>query len=609
MNIQNYQSTLISLAMLKVDINRGRSYLDNIVPFVSYVIRGKVIGEVIIKEDVQNEIKNEFGLFIPINSIEGLFNRLTKTGILKRGNKQFFVQKIIKEFSDFESNRSDMERHIGAVINEFMKFSQNRYEKVLTETKASKIILGFLSEFSIECLAAFEKNTPPPMELDIERSEQVLVGSFIKNLKDEFPERFKSFSQIVKGYMLANALFCPTLNDDKFGNVTFYLDTPLIIKFLGLNGDREMTVIKEMVGLLVGLRGTVAIFDHTQEEVSKFIGWLADHGHKIDVRNPAAVEMRKQGKEKSDMIFLRNGFVNDLRQEKIHVKNGPSFHSKNFKYQINETELEGVLQDEIRYTNNPDAVKYDVQSVRSIQVLRKARRVDHLEKSPAVLITSNTSFAKAIRGYESYNGQRNSYNVPSVVTDLDVTNLAWLKSPMQAPKIPEHRLISNAYAMLNPREGVWSKVIEEAEKLHREERVSEEALVALRSDPSLIHAINEQSLGVTDEKILSEVTENYLTKEARERPEKDKQPDKERQIANIDNLSDKVVWIVIVCMLFLILFSFFVYGMPIMNDVTIMNIVIFLAALPAIFGFIPKVRKFVSRKISKFIKERIFNTE
>lgn len=607
---QNYKSTLVSLAMLKARIDGGGSYLDNIIPFVSYVIREKRFEEKIEAEVVQNDIKSEFGIFIPINSILFIFKRLTKQGILKKDYQQFFIERATEEFDNFKSNRSNTERNIVAVINEFVRFSKDRYDKTLTEKKASEITLGFLSEFSIECLAAFEENIPFPMDLEIKQDEQILIASFIKDIQENSPERFNGFVQIVKGHMLANALLCPTLTSDKFGGVTFYMDTPLIIKFLGMNGDVEKTVVTEMIEILVNLKGKIAIFDHTKNEISNFIEWLANHGHKQNIRNPAAVEMRKNGRGKTEMLLLKNQYVDDLREKGIRMINSPPFNQENFKYQIDEGELEKCLKDEIRYFNNPDAVKYDIQSVRSVQVLRKGRNSNHIERSVAVLVTSNKSFAKAVRQHESNPHLSVSYHVPSVIWDSELTNLAWLKFPLRiSQKVPEHRVISNVYAMLNPGEAYWSKVTEAVEKLQQEGVVNEQSLALLRADPSLLQEINERSLGSTDIQSISNATKEILNKITLKQQirikqlKSDIQSHKDKQADNNIAVADKLSWILtsslafILCIILLSMFGF-----------TVIGIAGSVLSIAAFLGFsMSGIRKKVSNIISEFIKKNILD--
>ena len=52
--------------------------------------------------------------------------------------------------------------------------------------------------------------------------------------------------------MLANALLCPDLRNapKSYRGVSFYLDTPILIRLLGLEGELKQTAVRELIGLL-----------------------------------------------------------------------------------------------------------------------------------------------------------------------------------------------------------------------------------------------------------------------------------------------------------------------------------------------------------------------
>ena len=73
----------------------------------------------------------------------------------------------------------------------------------------------------------------------------------------------------VQGHMLANALLCPDLNPDQlFNDVTFYLDTPLIVRLLALEGTRERKAALALIRLLADLGGNIAGDDRLVEAIS-----------------------------------------------------------------------------------------------------------------------------------------------------------------------------------------------------------------------------------------------------------------------------------------------------------------------------------------------------
>lgn len=504
-------STLVSLAMLYERINNHGHYLDNFTPFILHIIRGTSIGDPVDEVAIQQDIKDKFGLFIPNHSITLLLGRLARLGILRKDHGKFLIQRAIEEDLRFEPTRADLERSMTDVVNAFIRFSKDEHKYELNSDRAYEIIFGFLSEFSIECLAASERNTPFPSEVSkLRRKEQVLIASFFKHLQKNHLERFRNFSVVVKGYMFTNSILCPSLTEEKFSKTTFYLDTPIIMNALGLNGDRRKIVANEMINLLRDKEGTLKIFDHTRDEVSSIILWVANNGSDPKEMNPAAVEMRKRKLSRADMMLRHDQFPQDLRSMGIRIEGAPSFERKNFSYQIDENELKEILRTNVRYRpRNPNAVTYDVKSVRAIRVLRQERTFSSLEKATAVFVTSNSSFAYASKQYELQDRPTRVYRVPSVVTDLDVTTIAWLKSSMTS-EIPEQRLIATIYAKLMPEENFWIKALQTAERLRNDDRITEESLLRLRSDLPLMEMFTEKTLGDLNDSDMDDGIENFL---------------------------------------------------------------------------------------------------
>ena len=104
------------------------------------------------------------------------------------------------------------------------------------------------------------------------------------------------------------------------------------------------------------------------------------------------MEARRQGTTKSDLLVLAGQIDDKLEDADIEVLNTPK-HIEDF--QIDESTFEVALVDEVSYLN-PRAREYDINSVRSIYVLRAGAAPMNLERSRAVLVTSNDACSGSI---------------------------------------------------------------------------------------------------------------------------------------------------------------------------------------------------------------------
>ena len=137
-----------------------------------------------------------------------------------------------------ESARVRAKRDINATVNGIIEFARERSKREIDEQRAVAAICAFLARFDISCLKAYLRGTAiPEIEGNDPQAAIVLVSDYVIHISDTDPSRLDSFMVLVQGHMLANALLCPDLNPDQaYNDVTFYVDTPLIVRLLGLEG-------------------------------------------------------------------------------------------------------------------------------------------------------------------------------------------------------------------------------------------------------------------------------------------------------------------------------------------------------------------------------------
>lgn len=471
----NASSTLTSLAMLKVTIDQGGDYLEYFKPFVLHVLN-KYHPDPVVDSKIKEYILSDFGLEIPERTIQIVIKRLSKKYPLR---KQEGVYRIDGRLPDpgIDKRRAEATRHIDKVISGLIEFSQRTGSPISDKSVAIEAICAFLSQFDIICLRAFLRGTTIP-ELKAKReTDIVLVSKYVINLQKTDSEIFNSFIIMVKGHMLANALLAPDLQNapKTYEEVTFYFDTPLLIHLLNLEGQLKQNAAKELVSLLHRLGGKLAIFSHTRHELDRVIVGAANHLESADARGAIVQEARRCSRTKSDLMLLK-GKIDDVLQEfNISIKDTPGYERS---FQIDETAFEEVLQDEVAYYN-PRAKLDDINSVRSIYILRKGLSPSLLERAKAVLVTSNSAFARAAWNYGKKFEQ--SQEVSTVITDFSLANMAWLKVPMGAPALPISELLAYSYAALEPSQEFLNKYMSEIDKLEQEGKITSRDHQLLRS--------------------------------------------------------------------------------------------------------------------------------
>lgn len=492
--------TLTSLAMLKVNIDDGGDYLDYLRPFVLQVLVDQILDPVT-DQAVRDGIRSRFGLEIPARTVQIVLRRLSKSHLLKREHGVYHIVRSLPT-PEIDRKKSEAERHISAVISGLIQFSSQGAKSISHESAAVNATMAFLAEFDISCLRAYLRGTAIPHLEGDHRTDIVLVSEYVTYLQRSDPERFESFSIMVRGHMLANALLCPdlqgALKSSNYRRTTFYLDTPLLVRLLGVEGSAKEDTVKELIALLQRLKGRIATFSHSRRELEDVIRGAAVKIDRPNGRGAIVAEARRRGTTKSDLLFLAGRIDTRLTEAAIEVESTPVYLKQ---FQIDETAFENILDDEVSYYNSR-AREYDINSVRSIYVLRKNTQSLSVENSGAILVTSNSAFSRAAWNYgKQYEVSR---EVSSVITDFSLANMAWLKAPMGAPSLPMTEILAFSYAALQPSPELLDKFLMEIDKLKEQGGITERDHQLLRSDYQAHDELMNLTLG--EEAALTEET-------------------------------------------------------------------------------------------------------
>lgn len=491
-------ATLTSLAMLKVNIDQGTDYLDYLRPFVLQVLVDHR-PDPVTDASVKQHILTDFGLEIPERTVQVVLKRLARKHILA---KETGVYRITEKLPDprIAARKAEAAQQIENVIAGLIAFSKKSAKPLSDTAEAVQALSSFLGEFDISCLKAYLRGTAIPSVSLQRNTDVVLVSQYVLHLQQMDQMRFQCFQVLVQGHMLANALLCPDLVNapQSYKDVVFYLDTPLLLRWLGLEGQYKKDAVEEVVRLVRKLGGTVATFVHTRDELRGVIQGVAKHLDDLDGRGAVLMKARCQNTSRSDLLLLAEQIEEKLEALQVEVMPTPSYIPE---FQIDETVFADILDDEISYYN-PRAKENDINSVRSVYVLRKGKAPLSLETAVAVLVTSNAAFARAAFHYgEKY---KESSAVSPVITDFSLSNMAWLKAPMSAPSLPITEVLSFSYAALELPKPMLEKFLAETEKLEQQGRITARDHQLLRAS----HLVQEELMRLTlgDENALTEQT-------------------------------------------------------------------------------------------------------
>ncbi len=499
--------SLISLAMLKVNAEeKRRDYLDYLIPFIDERLAAgepQQINDLTIRDS----LRTHYGLNFPRQVISLCLKRLHHRGVLARGIYGYSVLHPIKT-GHLEDVRKQTTEKLASLVTNISAFAQNTYGLKWNSDQATEAVAAYLTRFGIECLRAFTTSAPiqqSPASKD--RAAHYVVSAFIREAQASASADFENMLVLVKGHMLANALLCPDLKNaaKKFSNLQVFVDTPLVVRLLGLSGPEAQEAGKELLHLVRQLSGRIAIFSHTAREVHGVLRAAASHLDDPRAHGRLVREMRQRRITPADLLLLASRLDSELMNLGLARVDTPKYLPE---YQVDEKLLEAALDEDIRYLN-PRALQHDINSIRSIYTLRSGKEPVSIEECVAVFVTSNAALAKVAYHF----GQRfeSTREISPVITDFSLANIAWLKMPFAVTDLPKLELVAICYAALTPDERLWRRYVEVADQLKAAGHISPRDHSLLRTSLAVQKELLQLTLG-SEENLTEETVTDILAR-------------------------------------------------------------------------------------------------
>jgi hypothetical protein len=420
---------LTMLAILKVNAERGRGHLDNYLPFIYHCL-SRSGAEVASAQDIQAELKAEFGFEVPQGVLQQLFDRAVKDNKLRLENRAYVVEPGSLDDCDLGEEEGRVRRGHRELIFELATFASEEFDLEWDEGKAESLLMRYVDGFSSKVLSAAVggRDLPAPHELN---EDDFVLHRFTSRIHERHVDLFERLVEVVKGRMLADALyFIPPSEPDlpSLEKVEIYFDGPLLLHVLGYAGAEIQAPYVELVELLKKQGSLLRCFEHSVTEAQEILdaaarkvrtGYVADRFHGDVVAN-----LIRTGSSKSEIELLAERLPNDLLRVGIQPVATPE---RSARLQPDEEKLAKQLQDRIHYANSR-ARDRDLDSLTAIHRLRQGKTFRDLPKCRAILISHNYGVFRVSSRFFRTGGK----SIPLCMYDSAFTTLVWLHEPHES---------------------------------------------------------------------------------------------------------------------------------------------------------------------------------
>lgn len=330
-------------------------------------------------DEVKEAFIKEFGLKVPNHIIKACARVLKNNSeikILKTGEGYKFLKSNfdIEKFSEELLQRKVREENL---VYDLQKYLTEVGVKLGTD-EVRKCFVDFLIA-SNYAYNLFENGSVTATESDEKKiSKEWYISQYLKKAEREKSIQFDYVLDIVQGLMVYVGLcqFSDYNQDreEKFRGTSFYLDTKLMLRYLGYSWPELVQETRELVDLIrKEYKGDICIFQHTYQEIS---GALSNEIHALEYGDDENYELEcfrkinsyKKERFKLDLLKLENKII---EEEKIEIAEDIDVKAdKNERYNLNCEKLIHYIRE-----SNPkwkaNTVYNDVNSINQINIMRR----------------------------------------------------------------------------------------------------------------------------------------------------------------------------------------------------------------------------------------------
>ena len=512
---------MISLAMLKVHWDtRRKDYIDNFVPMVAESIRTSE-HDVVSLPALQQDVRTAFGLRLPQHNLRFILKRIARLGLIVSRDKVYIRDQDALGRLNFDVVQSSVVAMHEQLIASLQSFARERHQLGWTVEDTEKALHSYLETYAL--LDGADGNGSRESPGDGE-SAHFVTGAFVSHLRQSNSKVFDYLETIIKGDILATAIFLPDPSRavQKFRKTSVYLDTSLLIYALGYAGESRAAPAREMLDLLYQTGANMRCFSHTADEMRSILTacmYRIENNQLVDSYGPSIEYFLEHGFQASEIRIVIEKLERNLTGLRVKIVDKPPFGAD---YMVNEQELAEHIGRYVLYRAD-NALWRDVGSISGIIRLRGGHDTPRVEECRAVFASTNGGLVRAAR--EFGHSEKVATVVPPALTDHALTNMLWLKLPVQAQDLPRKRLIAASYAATQPDDRLWNKFLGQLAKDRESTNVSEDDYYLLRHSLQSRNALMEVTLG-EDEAFTSgtvqeilEIAKENLRRSLRERIE------------------------------------------------------------------------------------------
>lgn len=327
--------TILALAVLKANWEaKQASYIDNFNILIAECLR-RSPHDVVSGPAVRGSLEENFGLWLPLKTVNLVLRRAAKTGLVYREEGVYRINRVEVEELRFEKYRNKFISSYDRLIEDLRMYAEEKYSKKKNWVKwsredAERTVHDYLSNNSLTLLRAITKKTYIPLPTVATPNQRYIFASYVNSLFERQSEHLNSLQIVLEGHMLATAIFLPDPSSTgaKFQNTSLFFDTRFLMYALGYGGESLEAPHKELLEMVYELGADLCCFQHTGDEMISILNGCAKNlttASGVPGYGPSFDYFLSRGFNESDVLFLAGRLEKELERIRIEVKPKPAY--------------------------------------------------------------------------------------------------------------------------------------------------------------------------------------------------------------------------------------------------------------------------------------------
>ncbi|HKT31843.1 MAG TPA: hypothetical protein VJS89_05045 [Gammaproteobacteria bacterium] len=481
MNQKPVSNTLLSsLALLSLQVDSGKDYLDYFKAFVVDAIAKSNSGHTTVSE-INAYVTLHYSLRLPSYVVDLILRRLVRDAEVREAAGQFTLVGEKANYPDITAERAKFQGSYAQLAVQITAFAASLNIAGWNDTRSEEALLEVIDDFGVAVLRKAVFDIPLSVDESARNENRYVLAQFVNAVANSNSTAFENLVAVVKGSMAANAVLYykdPTRPASKVEELKVFLDTPFLLRLLGYEGIESLQVVSEAFSIAKKTGAKARIFPHTFDECQGVLRGVSSQLRGQSTRGgPYGRVFQhciKNAITASTVERWANSLAEDLAKLGISQE---AIDFENYKPPYSETKLHQVLQDGLHYREEY-SLQRDLRSIAGIFSLRGNAAFYDIERAKAIFVTTNELLMSQTLKF--FNSGDKEDRVPVVISDLLFINLLWVKRPTLGRDLPKAIAAATIASALNVPEKTWRAYLRTIDKLAQDKRISEDDVILLR---------------------------------------------------------------------------------------------------------------------------------